>query len=39
MPMNFSRLQSLSESLNKESDSLNESIKAFEASSLRYVLV
>lgn len=31
MPMDFSRLQSLSESLNKESDSLNESIKAFEA--------
>lgn len=31
MPMDFSRLQSLSESLNKESDNLNESIKAFEA--------
>lgn len=31
MPMDFSRLQSLSESLNKESDNLNESIRAFEA--------
>jgi hypothetical protein len=31
MPIDFSRLQNLSESLNKESDSLNEAIKAFEA--------
>ncbi|MEO5955831.1 MAG: hypothetical protein ABIR36_09115 [Nitrospiraceae bacterium] len=31
MPMDFSRLQNLSESLNKESDGLNEAIKAFEA--------
>jgi hypothetical protein len=31
MPMDFSRLQDLSNDLNKKSDELNESLKAFEA--------